>query len=245
MEKTKKETKKKLIITEPTDEVKNEPESEQDQLIGLEHGFDRGVDFITMRDKLLHKFKDLNTKFADLSFDDQFYIRKKRMIFHKIIYCTIAMIQLRCGSRICEAVAAYKNFIETKDFKTKILVKIAKSESIKYTRDTKEQYKTKARYRKMEFPFDWIELDLVHSSDMEAYTKYVTNKKLQKRVLDYLLKYFECNTHSLRYAFINHMLYAQKVEPSKVAKFVGHVNMNQIVRYTQNIEVEKLFELKL
>lgn len=232
---------KKSKITLSQGSVKNK--TDEEQLIDVEHGFDRGVDFTIMKDKLIKDFEAINSRFANLDIDDSVYIRKRRMIFHRMIYCLIALIQLRCGSRICEAVSAFKKFITSKNFDDKVFVKIAKSESIKYTKDTKEQYKTKARYRKMIFPTKWIKID--HIDILESYSSKIPNARLQKRVLDYLLKYFNCNTHSLRYAFINYMLFIEKKEPSLIAKFVGHVNMNQIVTYTQHKQVDKIFDLDI
>jgi|HubBroStandDraft_3_1064219.scaffolds.fasta_scaffold07901_2 integrase len=238
-------TAKKNINHKQKNIVKNilEENLDEEADIDVAHGFDRGIDFNTIKAKLIKEYDDLKSKFSDLDFDDKFYVRRKRMIFHKMIYCIIALIQLRGGSRISEAVSAFKKFITTGNFDNKVLVKIAKSESIKYKKETKEQFKTKARYRKMMFPSDWIEIS--DEEDLDFYSKVIPNKKLQKRVLDYLLQYFDCNTHSLRYAFINHMLYDQKKEMSLVARFVGHTNVQQLVTYTQQKQTDKMFDMDI
>ena len=54
---------------------------------------------------------------------------------------------------------------------------------------------------------------------------------------------FSCNTHSLRYAFINHMIYVENRPLPDIAKFVGHKNINQLVTYTQQKNCNKIFDL--
>jgi integrase len=217
--------------------------ADNQDICDVQHGFDRGIDFNTIKNKLIKEYDAIKTKITELDDQHKFYERRKKMLFHKMIYCMVALVQLRNGSRISEAVEAFKKFIKCRDLNDKILVKIAKSESIKYKKETKEQFKTKARYRKMMFPNDWIEIDDIDC--VNRYTTIVPNKKLQKRVLDYLLKYFNCNTHSLRYAFINYMLFDLKKEMSVVAKFVGHTNVQQLVTYTQQKHCDKLFDIDL
>jgi len=68
---------------------------------------------------------------------------------------------------------------------------------------------------------------------------------LKRRTCDYLLRGFDCNTHSLRYACINYLLYDQKKEMAIVAKFVGHTGIAQLVRYTQLKESDKIFDLDI
>ena len=80
---------------------------------------------------------------------------------------------------------------------------------------------------------------------MQMYIGKIPLDKIKKRVLDHLLKYYSCNTHSLRYAYINFMIYNQKNEPSLVAKHVGHSNLNQLIRNTQNKQADKLFDVDI
>lgn len=221
-------------------------EDNKEDNIDVSHGFDRGIDFNTIKNKLIREHEILKNHFSDLDKEDNFFERRKRMIIHKLIYCIVGLIQLRNGSRISEAVNAFKQFISKEDFEyfnNKVIVKIAKSESIKYKKDTKEKYTTKARYRKMMFPSNWIEIDDI--IDLNYYSNLIPNKKLKKRVLDYLLKYFNCNTHSLRYAFINHMLFDLGKEMAVVAKFVGHTNVQQLVTYTQQKQTDKMFDMDI
>ena len=81
---------------------------------------------------------------------------------------------------------------------------------------------------------------LIDNKDVEELIKC---GRLKKRVLDYLLINFSCNTHSLRYAFINYMIYVKKRPINDVAKFVGHANVSQMVTYTQTKNSNQMFDL--
>lgn len=206
-------------------------------------GFDRDVDYETMKGKLIKAYNKIETEIDELDEEDRKYITKRRILMHKLIYVTIAMIQLRNGSRILEAVKATRIFLKKRQFDKRVTVKLAKSESIKYKKDSGEQYTTPPRYRGMKFPTNWITLK--YPKDMRFYVKHIENTKLKKRVLDYLLRYQDCNTHSLRYAFINYMLYVKKWEMGLIAKFIGHSNLNQLIRYTQQKNADQIFELEI
>ena len=211
--------------------------TEEEQKIN--QGFDRGVDYGVMRDKLVKEYERLD----NLLYNDELPPAAHRICSFKLAYCLIAMIQLRNGSRISEAVDAFRKFISCKKFTQRQYIKIAKSESIKYKRDTKEKYITKRRNREMMFPNKWISVS--HIDTISSYIKDISNKRLQKRVLDYMLKYHKCNTHSLRYAFINYMLYDQKRPMTDIAKFVGHSSINQLLTYTQLKNTQQIFDLDI
>jgi hypothetical protein len=208
-------------------------------------GFDRGVDFNTMKDKLIKEYHTIITDRDQLDPNDKAYDSKKANLMRRQMYVVIAMIQLRNGSRISEAVEAFSLFMEPdRVVSEKVSVKIAKSKTLKYKKGTNEKYITKTRYRKMIYPVDWIDTNIPQVDDIRDYLENYEGN-LKKRVLDYLLHKHQCNTHSLRYAFINHMLYEQKKEMALVAKFVGHSNVSQLVRYTQAKEADKLFNLDI
>lgn len=209
-------------------------------------GFDRGVDFNDIKEKLIKDFKDtLEDKLPRA--DDKY---TEKILCNRLVYCIIAMIQLINGSRISEACKAIIKFFELEEIndETRVVVKISKSEKLQYNRVTKKKYLSKARFRKMRFP-NWIDEGEVDM--LKIHTKYVKDclgideLLLRQRVRDYLLKNFECNTHSLRYAFINYMLHDKQKPMNEVAKFVGHKNTNQICTYTQNKNVEKLFDMDI
>jgi integrase len=208
-------------------------------------GFDRGIDYKTMKDKLINCYREIVEGYSGLDPDGRVYKSKKNKLLRKEIYIIISIIQLRNGSRITEAVDAFKKFVEEGgDLNEKINVKIAKSKSTKYKKDTKEAFRTKTRYRKMIYPVKWIGSEI---SEIENIRNYLEDYKgdLNRRVLDYLLMNHNCNTHSLRYSCINYLLYDQKKEMALVAKFVGHSNVNQLVTYTQKKESDKLLDLDI
>lgn len=204
-------------------------------------GFDRGIDFEPMKATLK---TTLEKHFCDLNAAKKAGITGKIKINkHKILYCVIAMIQLINGSRISEACNAIASFFKSGNYDNLVVVKIAKSEAIKYKDG--EKIKTKPRFRKMKYPKEWIpNNDDVKHVLVEIFP-LVPFDRLKKRVLDYLLIYHKCNTHSLRYAFINHLIYDKGRPLNDVAKFVGHIDLSMLTKYTQQKNCEKIFELDL
>lgn len=206
----------------------------------IEKGFDRDIDFKTIKEKLLF---ELNSTYQRLLIAEK--ETEKKILINKICYLMISIIQLRMGSRISEACEAFKLFIENNNIEKKQIVKIAKSEGMKYNHKTKKKFFAKARYRKMQFP-DWINKEIFEEIKLSPYvTSLLNSNRLKKRVLDFLLKNFDCNTHSLRYAFINYMLYEEKRPMNDVAKFVGHSTVSQLVTYTQIKNTDQIFDLKI
>jgi integrase len=208
----------------------------------IAQGFDRNIDYKDMKKRLI---KYYNAQIKALSRITK--ARSMKTINNRILYTVIAMIQLRNGARISESVDAMRQFINKKNFDEKVLVKIAKSETTKYKKDTGEKYTTKKRYRKIMFPTQWIDCREFkrHLKNADFYMIYIQDARMKKRVLDFLLNNFNCNTHSLRYAFINYMLYVQKRPMNDVAKFVGHSSVNQLVTYTQLKNTEQIFDLDI
>jgi integrase len=211
--------------------------------MSIDQGFDRGIDFKQMKLDLIDRYQKNILEFIALKDTDRYYESKKRKVLNRLIYLLVAMIQLINGSRISEACDGLRQMLDANDHKEKIITKIAKSASIKY-KDGK-QYTTKARYRNLKFPATWIEIPNDIKDELHAALNNIDEDGLRKRVLDYLLLNHKCNTHSLRYACINHLLYDKKIEPSLVAKHVGHSSMAQLVRYTQRKEADKLFDMDL
>jgi site-specific recombinase XerC len=213
---------------------------ELDDIEKVAVGFDRGVDFLDMKQKLIDK---LATLYDKLNLEES--EKCQAIICNQICYIMIAIIQLRNGSRICEAVNAFIKFVNGTSTDTRVVVKIAKSDGAKYDRKTKKMIKHKPRYREICFP-DWIDQDIFEEIKSLHGEKIIEKKdKLMQRVRDFMLKYFECNTHSLRYSFINHMLYTEKRNMVDVAKFVGHSTVNQLVTYCQTKNTNQIFDLDL
>ncbi len=240
----------------------------------ISQGFDRNVDYLTMKKSFIDAYNEYYDhyfeKFDSTKVKDPTSFNPGRDL-NKLIYVIISMIQLRNGSRISEAVKAFIQFLSTNSFdlkedissilSKKVIVKISKSEKKFYDKNTHRVKTTKPRFRKMMFPYHWIqhkplenpfkidEDDKRNKADFTSLLIRISQGydqfKLKKNVLDYLLKYHKCNTHSLRYAFINYMIYDKKNDISSVAKFVGHANLNQIVRYTQQKNSDKLFDIDM
>lgn len=201
----------------------------------ISKGFDKGLDFKEIKKELIEKFNELIEKLRLYKSENKPKSEIKFLV-NKLNYLLISLIQLRNGSRISEAVIAYRNWMADKDITEHITVKIAKSEKT-FKKDNKT---TRARYRKMVFP-DWIDQnDFLFIKKRSDTKKLQESTSLKKRTLDYLRKYHECNTHSLRYAFINYMLHDKKIDMTIVGKTVGHVNLNQLIKYTQTKNVDKL-----
>lgn len=209
----------------------SEDEQEEKKVVKkLVSGFDRGVTFLTIKEQLIKEHKNMMANINDKVKND----KPIKVLTNKIIYLTIAQIQLANGSRISEAIDAIKEFIEN-GTKEKVIVKLAKSHTVKVING--KTVETKTRYRNIAYPNWWpLNTSLIKDSDS------LNNDTLRMSSFHYLHKNFKCNTHSLRYAFINHMIYHEKKEPALIAKFVGHSNLNQIIRYTQHVESEKLFD---
>jgi hypothetical protein len=211
--------------------------------IKVAKGFDRDIDYETMKEKLIKAYNKHEEELHNLDMDTKGYVFKRGIIVRKLMYVVIAMIQLRNGSRIIEAVKAFRKFLhEDNPLDKRVTVKLAKSATTKYN-DDGETYVTEARAREMMFPHKWFELIL--RNDMRFFAESLKNAQLKKGTLDYLLANHNTNTHSLRYAFINYMLYVKKWEMGLIAKFIGHSSVNQLVRYTQNKNANKVFELDI
>lgn len=209
-------------------------------------GFDRDIDFDDIKNKLIKDFEQTLEKIKKVTTD-----YNERIYCNRIIYCIIAMTQLVNGSRISEACRAVQKFHEqeTINDNDRVVVKISKSEKLQYNRVSKEKFMSKARFRKMRYPTKWINSsDYSYLRRFEVKTILCLNVKdllLRQRVRDYLLNNFNCNTHSLRYAFINYMLHDKGKPMNEVAKFVGHKNTNQICTYTQNKKVDMIFDMDI
>jgi hypothetical protein len=208
-------------------------------------GFDRGIDYVPTKKLLVDKYNSFVKTYNEITDDTQNAELYRRRLLNRIVYLLIAMVQLRNGSRISEAVAAFSKFMKDSDKlsdKFKVMVKISKSESKKYDKDG-DPYMTKPRYRKIKFPYTWITLELL--SDIKVQYNNIQDKNLKKRVLDFLRMNFRFNTHSLRYAFINYMIYVEKRPINDVAKHVGHANISQLVTYTQQKNSDQIFDLDI
>lgn len=187
----------------------------------MNEGYDRGMPYTEIKPKLIATYTQL--------------VKEEHPPINKLMYLLIAMIQLANGSRISEACVAFEMFLQPKAAPM-ATVKISKSQSKKKRKDGTE-YETRARYRQMKYP-GWVEIQYrTEMQDALSRIGYIKNS-----VLNYLIRTYGINTHTLRYSFINHQLYHEKKEPALISKFVGHSNLDQIVRYTSKVESNKIFD---
>jgi hypothetical protein len=212
----------------------------------IANGWDCGLDYKKIQKKFVNEIDRVYNNIRDLREENAtIFDRKKRMLVKKLIYLTISVIQLVNGSRVTEAINAFKIFLKDKDFNEKVVVKIGKSDSLKTTRQG-EQFRLKPRFRHMKFPTQYVSNKIIKLIDgSDALDEVLKCKSIKIRVCNYLEHNFNCNTHSLRYAFINHLLYDLKVEMTAVAKFVGHVDCGQLVRYSQRKQIDRIFDMDL
>ena len=131
-----------------------------------------------------------------------------------LCYDAILLTQLRNGSRISEAVRSFKEFLTTKSIEI--------SERVSKRRDN--------AVRLMVIPRELINTNI--NIDICKELLGLTDAKLVNRVKTYVKEAYGFNTHSLRYAFITHLL-KQGINPAVVSKITGHKNINYILSYTQ------------
>jgi len=138
------------------------------------------------------------------------------------------LIQLYNGSRVGEASAFAvqwaRHYLKTRNPEYRAKIKVEKR------RDGAE--------RLMAFPIKVrIPEEKLHAA--AEYLASVDPVKLKNRVKVYAVKTIGINTHSLRYAFITHML-EQGVSPALIAKITGHAKLDYILHYTQRRKAEEL-----
>ncbi len=210
-------------------------------------GFDRGIDFEPIKNKLIDEFnKQYNI-----------YKTSKSTILagRYLIYLLIEIIQLRNGSRITEAINAYKLF-SVKGIDQRVIVKLCKSETRRNTwvldkeKNCKVQKEitTKLRPRDMMFPREWLDEIDINKLIFELYSIHedlLNDSELRLTICKFMNRKFKCNTHSLRYALINYLMYVEKRPLPDIAQFVGHTNTNQLVTYTQRKNSNQIFDLKI
>jgi integrase len=228
---------KKVNKKEELENVKNKIDE-----ASLYSGLDKGLDYLQCKNKIVDSISEIQEEIERLDPEDTYYERKMLMKLKRIIYLMIAATQLKNGSRISEAVRAFYAFVDKDNFTKREIVKISKSDCIKY-KDGKA-HKLKARFREMVFP-NWISVETFNVTTFRNILGGIDKKAMQKRVLDYLRNHFKWNTHSLRYATINYLINDQKIPVNNVSKFVGHSSMKTIMTYTQNKEVSKILDLDI
>ena len=127
-------------------------------------------------------------------------------------YDAILLTQLRNGSRISEAVRSFKEFLTTKAIEINVRVSKRKDNA----------------QRLMVIPRELINTNIDICRELLS----LSDIMLINRVKNYAKRVYGFNTHSLRYAFITHLL-KSGVNPAVVSKITGHKNINYVLTYTQ------------
>lgn len=130
--------------------------------------------------------------------------KQKRLALRNI---NILLLALLNGLRISEAIECYHRWLESQE--DIITVRVAKSR-----RDRHRLCITKG--------LDGIDYKLTKNLE----------KPEPNTLQAWTIKRFRFNTHSLRYAYINHML-QQGYDPATVSLIVGHSKLNTLLEYIQ------------
>lgn len=201
------------------------------EFMDKQSGFDRGINYEETKDQLIKKYKQLSDSIPTID-----TTKKQAIVYRQMIYTLIAMTQLRNGCRISESVRCFLKYSKDNKFHKSVVVKISKSDAAKINK-AGEKIKPKPRYRNIILQ-DWVKVE--DEKKIFDILESIPKDRLKQRVLDFLLKNFKFNTHSLRYARINYLLNTKKQDIATVAKYIGHNNLDTIMIYCQKKNVEKM-----
>lgn len=185
----------------------------KDDVESINNGFDKGIDFEKTDKLLLNKLTELKNHLKT-----DYNLHKVKALSNIVI----ALIQLRNGCRISEAIEAIYKFINNKSLKIAI-VPIAKRKD----GETREIHLPKEINKSL---LEYVEKVIIDIDPL----------KLQSKVRTYLTDNFGFNTHSLRYALINYLIIRKGVPMPLVSKTVGHKSMDMLITYTQNKNVSSI-----
>jgi len=161
--------------------------------------WDKGIDYETMYNRLLRKIESVKNVMTKC-------------------YLSIALIQLRNGSRISESIRAFKEFLKTS--KTELYIQVSK--------------KKRVEERLMIIPPELSSLRLACVELLD-----ISDKVIRERVRWTLHYYFKINTHSLRYSFITYLL-KSGVNPALVSKIIRHSRLDTLMHYVQVRESDNI-----
>ncbi len=142
-----------------------------------------------------------------------------RRAFPSYCYACVLLIQLRNGSRVSEALEA----------------------ALKFHRERARRVYVRVRKRKDGYERLMVLPEELKPQDLTVCREVLEDPKALNRVKVYAKKVLGVNTHSLRYAYITHLL-RQGVNPSIVAKLTGHRKLDYILTYTQVKSAEEALE---
>lgn len=162
-------------------------------------GWDKGLDYESVYARLVRKINSVRSDSARC-------------------YLIVALIQLRNGARVSEAIRAFKEWLRSG--KSELYVRVSKKrrgeQRLIVIPEEVEQYRLRC-------------VDLVDVDD----------KILRERVRYSLYYYFKINTHSLRYAFITYLL-RNGVNPALVSKMIRHSRLDTLMHYVQVKESDSI-----
>jgi len=158
----------------------------------IEHTWDYSVDFLEAKKVLTSAYKQL----YDMN------------LMPYEAYVAILLIQLVNGSRIGEAIRAFKTFVES---------------------GQREFQLQTEKHGNMKF---FIIPDVIKNRQSYRYILTISDKKLSARIRMFAKKYLKTNTHSLRYACVS-FLADNGTDPAIIAKITGHKDLRYITQYTQ------------
>jgi len=134
-------------------------------------------------------------------------------------YDAILLVQLRNGARVSEAVRAFFQFLRKKSLEVEVRVSKKKREELRLVIIPEELLS--------------LDLSLCHALLERGERRVVASVK------NYCRRTYRVNTHSLRYAFITHLL-RQGINPAIIAKITHHSNLDFVLHYTQRKEAERV-----
>ena len=154
----------------------------------------------------------------------------------KRTYLVVLLTQLRNGSRGYEAIEGVIKFYKEK--KNIVEVRVEK--------------KKKEDFRKMVLPKEVTREDLEIAGPrlLALIEKYESREDLSEKekknritatISTWAKKSLGINTHSLRYAFITHLL-KKGYSPSLIAKMTHHSKLDMILSYTQQKTADQILE---
>ena len=161
--------------------------------------WDKGLDYESTYTRLLRKINTIKNN-------------KTRCYF------IIALIQLRNGSRISEAIRSFKEWVRSN--KNELYIRVSKKR------------KTEERLMIIPSEAEPYRLQCIDLLDLN-------DNVLRDRVRAILYYYFKINTHSLRYAFISYLL-RSGVNPALVSKLIRHSRLDTLLHYVQAKESDNI-----
>ena len=174
--------------------------------------WDRNIDFVVAKATLYNAVNNLGNMLMPL------LPNKDEIIGKKFIYNSIALIQLVNGTRAGEAVEALKKFANEGKQTFTIIAEKTKLERQIRIPDTIMKFKV---------------LYSVYNDLIQKTTKYA--------YVTYLKRTYGWNSHSLRYAFIKHLI-EKGYSAEQIAIITAHKRINTTLDYARKVNADKILE---